>query len=120
MMKGRKTAVIALTLAAMTAVPARAQHLVTPELAAAQVHQATVSAGQDLATVRSFLSEQGADPALALMLDARELADVAGEIRAQQQQQQQRGASTGIYMLAGAGVLLILLLVIGLAVGSSD
>jgi hypothetical protein len=119
MMKGRRTAVIALTLAAMTAVPARAQHLVTPELAAAQVHQATVSAGQDLATVRSFLSEQGADPALALMLDARELADVAGEIRAQQQQQQ-RGASTGIYMLAGAGVLLILLLVIGLAVGSSD
>ena len=118
-MKARGTAVLVLVLAGMTAVPAWAQHMVTPVEAAAQAHQATVGARQDLATVQSFLSEQGADPALALNLGTSDLAEVAGEIRAQQQQQQ-KGASTGVYMLAGAGVLLILLLIIGLAVGSSE
>ena len=69
-MNGRATAVMALVLATMTAMPARAQHLVTTEEAAAHVQQATVS--------------------------------------------------TGIYMLAGAGVLLIILLIIGLAIGSGE
>lgn len=118
-MRIRGNAGLAVVLAAMTAVPAGAQHIVTADEAAAEVRQATVSARQDLATVQSFLSDQGADPGLARRLDTNELADVAEEIRAQQQQQQ-KGASTGVYMLAGAGVLLILLLIIGLAVGSSE
>ena len=117
-MKHRGTAVLVLVLAGMAAVPVTAQHMVTPGEAAAQVHRAADGARQDLTTVQSFLAERGADPALALTLGTSELAEVAGEIRAQQQQQ--KGASTGVYMLAGAGVLLILLLIIGLAVGSSE